>query len=312
MIIKEFTVRSLQQAVAFTGDPTVEWFVEVLDSNYSAPTVKGISNGAITLVFTPDALNRKYRIAFHTAGESQLVKEIDQSIDEKRFWVGIMGKFKSEAWKTVKSLPRVMFICLIIGVGWALWDHFVFNTGNASYWYKEASIAGIKDRASDFIENSDENMAILRNKHNVYESEKIKEIENKYDDPMTEEKDFSFRSMFAYVGGGVFLMKDVINKDGEPVLMDQDEADDRCDMIDTYLPTADILKQYTSKFGIKERDDVPEWTSTNNGFGSDDYEVFMKDAEVFDGLYKEKGKFFVDGDDAKIGARCMFRAKDFE
>lgn len=305
MIVKEITVRNINTAIAFTGDPNVDWFVEVLESNLPAPTIQSIANGSINLLFKTRCLNAKIKLAFHTDGESALVEQIDDAVTKQavlsKFWKWLTSDMKT----TVKSIPKMVAVVIVGGLIWALID-LKYDTGPVKEAWKQTSLPAVAEGIGQFIESKDENMWIGANNHPIYESEAIKGIEEKHK--------LVFKDEFAYVGNGVFLMRSVIGEN-KVTMFDHEDAEDKCDTIDTYLPTEKILQEILpqiSKFRISKWGDYPEWTSDGGGWVSDDYVIHLKNADFPDGAYKKEGRVYADADDVKAAARCMFMTADFE
>jgi len=314
MITKSFTVRNLETTILFEGDPTVQWFAEVLGSNAKNPTIKGIANGAITLMFVPECLNRKVEIAFHEASESAEVQKIDEAIQE--YGKIALMRLKTKNWivDTVKQSPKFVKIFVAITVGLFLADRFFAPENDPNRFteiWKNFSAAGAANALEEFYDTKDEQVMIITNMHPLYESDAIKEIEDKFVDAEGK-RQLSFKAMFKYVGRGTFIMKDLIEKDNEPILFDYDDAEEQCELIETKVVSGEMLDGFFPHIGISERSDYAEWTSDSDGMFSDNYLVYVKDAAIPDGSYKENGKVFVDGDDVKLPARCGFKASDFE
>ena len=314
MITLKTFVKATEFAIPFGGDTTKTWYVEVFGSNIPNPEILGFAHGSVTLKFKPEALNYDVTLNFYTASEEGLSKSVDEAITQKNNVALLATKAKAWIAETIRTSPRLLALIISVALGFVIIER-VFPPEGDPHKYREGwkniSAAGVADWMDELYDNRDEIKMVGMNAHPIYDSYAIKEIEERFVDQDGENK-LSFRAMFKYTGKEIFVMKDLIENDGDPILMDHDSAQNYCSMIETSVAEESILKEVFPHLGVKERDEVAEWGAESNGWFSDDYAVFVKDADIPDGAYKRDGRFFVDGDDVKLGARCMFRASDFE
>ncbi|MBU2648525.1 hypothetical protein KKI24_27710 [bacterium] len=299
MITKVIKVKNISQAIPFDGDPSKQWFVEVVNSNFPAPRIGTVINGVMNLTWEPRCLNCEVEVIFHTEKEIAAVKE---KAAVRRLALGIASKLPG----LIKTISISIISMIVLGVGLAIASNFI-DTSSFRSWWKSFNIVGVAESTEQAV--SSEYAAVLTNSHDLYGSEAFKKIERK--------TGVNINDKFWYAGSGIFIMRDLVTEtvkgEDKPVLMDYDDADSYCGKFKGIVPSLEVQKS------ILRRKDLPfikyngyhaEWTSTN--VGGDDYAINLKDAVAPPAAYySDGGLLSSDADDIHIAFRCMIYAETF-
>lgn len=319
MIRKKIVIKNILADYAFSGDPNKEWHCEVVDSNLNAngnPVVKSVRQGYITLECTPRQLNAELDVIFHTMDEKEAVAQAEKEAVVASVIPESVTNFSFYMIKSLRFILNYLrygfkwifrFAIISIVLGGVIWfiptdDGTIVRKGLET-WERvnvARSAMTIKEKANEKIESF---------KEPLWESEGIKELQAR--------NGLDYDDLFTSVDGNLFIMdRPVLSKeDGNPKLLEQDDADDYCQEIGGFLPGIDTLKLVVmdkKKMGVKRYNDYPEWSSTDKGFMSDDYAMLIKKGRnTPSDAYEEDGQIWGDDGDIEAAFRCGLLREHF-
>lgn len=233
-------------------------------------------------------------------------------------------------------LKRILFSALFaVVVGVAIYGDNKYNEGKIGNWFTPANwIAEKLSEGEDNIKSID--TRILTNNHKLYQSEGFIEAENLVnenlndkiedlrDDGKIEEAKklesglVKLKDEYWFLGGGLFVFKEVVTKGKEPILVTYEVAEDFCEMIGAEVISKDdsevmngLLVYLTSIFTVRDNSKVPEWTSTETV--EDGYnKILMKSSDktpVFS--MNVRGEIAGDIEQTKAAFRCSMEESAF-
>jgi len=304
MIKTKIRIRNLVADYPFSGDPKKTWFCEIIDSNLGVdgnPVVNYVANGKINLTCLPRQLNAELDVIFHEDSETQEVKDFETisavASGLPNWAMRVMAKIL-----TLSKKLAIAFLLLVVGsVGFAVISYYFDISAFLNVWQKFNAANGAK-----VVENT------------------VKETVNRFSDPLFESEGvlylekklgIDYKDTFIPIDDNRYLMRNVIvNEKGEPILMDYNDAEDKCEDLGGEIALLNTQKEAFDS-GIFSRvnpwKNVPEWAKNSYGIMSDDRAINKKDGVIPNGGHNDGGLFWGDPEDVSIAARCVIFKSDF-
>jgi hypothetical protein len=287
-IKKKVSIVSIEQIVSVdlsSYNKSIYCYIE--GANLKAPEVKQVLHNAVRLRFDSRHLNRDLTIVFVIDEETRKNK-IAKALT-KRIALGVIYMLLSTC---VGFLANVAYKKLYLQ--------------DASLWQSEKTKSKKKVK--------------YNNDRAFYDSDSIKELEQKYRENFNLSNKFTFKDIFQHKGDGVYLMRDVVrHADGEHVLLNKDDAEDFCKayfngrLLMSHEYDDHIILSFkdslTSPF--KSALKIPEWTLDQYEKDSDYFKILVKKGKIKDMDIKiDNG--FVYGEETRVivGFRCAMEEED--